>query len=346
MKKLTPLCYALFIPIVLVSTLSVQGMKRLLSKSKQSKQLVPQAKEYDDSYSLNSLPNEILINIFFQTLVADEEQTDSFENNIKNFVQLNSVCKKFNSALTFNNVLTVETIRDFCKNCDQYEKDQVLCNLIEPICSVNYNAYRLPLLLLIYAGADVNIKRCSDPLLSKVVRYNDVQMANILFKHHAESNVIPHGTPTFFFAKTVAMAQVFINNGANVHKTIRDKTNVLWHTYDLAYPADLMEFYLGHNVDAKNACADKSCLLHGLALQNYNENVHNLDTFTDSLLKKAGLLLDVIPDMINTLNQARKTPLDFAQQSLKYAQNHGPSEVVIAFEKLIALFRERGAFTA
>jgi len=203
MNKLT--CIVFSVSVILVNTLSVQGMKRSLSKYKQSKQLALKAKEYDNSYLLNSLPNEIVINIFFQTLVADEEQTNSFENNIKKFVQLNSVCKKFNSALTFNNVLTVETISDFCKNCDQYEKDQVLRNLIEPICSVNYHAHRLPILLLLYAGADVKTKRSSDPLLSKVVRYNDVQMAKVLFKLHAESNVAPHGTPTLLI-----MGQMYI----------------------------------------------------------------------------------------------------------------------------------------
>ncbi len=67
-------------------------------------------------------------------------------------MSLSTLCKKF------NNVLAPEVIGSLCRTYTFKIKNETLQNLITTIKNSNYETRRIPILLLIYAGADVNIE--------------------------------------------------------------------------------------------------------------------------------------------------------------------------------------------
>jgi len=334
--------------------------------------LALQPEEYNNNDCLlTRLPNETLIDILSHCLIKDENSKKSLKYSIKEFMQLSTTCKNFNRILTF------ETIGTLCKKYAQGDKNRVLQNLVN---DGRYATTRLPILILICAGADantrenthtrkdahdemcirgtwlrdgnqivkVNISTMQQPskvnnkingksLLGNAIFNNDAELATTLFRHHANPKVRNGFSPLFFYAKTVEIAQMFIDNGVNLRATdIRG--NVLWHIVINHYPSDLMLLYLKHNVDPKKLSQlDGSCLLYALAKQKRTNN-------TDDFLKKGELLLAAIPDMVNALNKDGKTPVDIAQESLETLQPG--SETYKAFEALITLFKERGGKTA
>ncbi len=93
-----------------------------------------------------------------------------------------------------------------------------------------------------------------------------------------------------------------------------------------------MAFYIEKGVPATIRHAwDNSCLLHSIAsIVSYKE--------PDNVLKKAKLLLGIIPDMVNTSDNYKRTPIDIAQKSLAESK----STHAQVFEKLIKLFRKHG----
>jgi hypothetical protein len=98
-----------------------------------------------------------------------------------------------------------------------------------------------------------------------------------------------------------------------------------------------MELYLTHHVDAKKLrMSDGSCLLHALGWSNLNIDNH--------FFKKVQLLVEAVPDIINTVNQKGETPLDLAYNALEtyYKKNIDPGTL----KAVIALFRRCGGKTA
>lgn len=364
MKKLNLTFNEVWISALLLSMVSMHSME------KEYAQLASQAEEYNEHYcQLTSLPPEKLIQILSHCLVQTEDQLKSFEDSVETFIRLNSTCK------IFNRLLTLEEISDFFKNYTQIDKDTILQNFIETMgprnyyspnrILDNYTIKRIPALLLVYAGANVNIKVGSDSsgtpssLLHVAVMHDDAQFVATLFKYHADSQATDGiEEPIFWLAKTVEIAQLFIGNGVDLHAVnstlINPDPNVLWHIIDNEiYPSELMALYLKNHVNAKPLYYDKFlllhnahpesyrqgdnyCLLHTLSWWNSHKKINNIDDF----LKKGELLLNAIPDMINTLNENGKTPLDVAQEGLKNAKT--PE----AFKGLIVLLRMRGALTA
>lgn len=278
-------------------------------------QLALQAEEYNNNCLLTKLPSEIFIDI------------QSLEDSIKFFMKLSCTCKSFNKLLTF------ETIGKLCKNYALVDKNETLKKIMEIINYPSYESKRLSTLILICAGADANTKCYNGGLLDSAVSYNDAQMVAVLFKYHADPNARDIFGPVFFCIKTVEMAQMFIDNGVDVHATKHSgPPNVLWKMLENEYPSELMALYLEKGVDATQPHSwDNSCLLHGLAKEYVAYPI-------DNFLKKADLLLDAISYMINITNRYGETPLDLVRER-KYSISE-------ASEKLIALFIKCGGRNA
>jgi len=333
MKQLTRTLNALFISTIFLGTMSVHSMENSYNNYTQKALL---AEKYNDTVCLlTHLPNEKLIDIFSFCLADDVDQVKSLEKSIKSFMRINMVCRNFNRLLTF------ETVGKLCKNYALDDKNYALRSLMRRTSAPDYKKSRLPMLILICAHASTTNKVNSySTLLSTAVIEDDVPFVTTLFKHHVDPNEILFCTsnPTFFSVKTMKMAQLFIDNGVKIHSTNSNATNVLWAMVNHEYPSELMEFYLMHHVDAtKLTPYSNSCLLHALGKSTFRYyRTMNLDDF----LRKATLLLNAIPNMVNKLDRYGNTPLDNAQKSLEKSKKY--NDFPEAFEKLIALYRKHG----
>jgi len=284
------------------------------------------AEKYNQKNQLTSLPNDALKQILSYGHVNGINPIQALKNSIKNLIQLKSTCKRF------NNLLTAETIGNFCKDYDLAAKNKLLSNLD---LILFYEKKRQSVLILICAGADPNITIGYNQLILFQALWNkDIPLIDTLFKHHANPNQHFRSQPIFFHADTLEIAQKFIDQGANIHAVDDNNANVLWEAVGQGYSLELLTFYLDKKVDAKNISHHHSeaCVLHSIA---------NLDTPStinvDVLLKKATLLLDTIPHMINTLNSHNETPLDLAQKNYIY-----PTTLA----QLTYLFKKRGGLTS
>lgn len=329
MKKLIITFKAILVFAISTILVSVQAMLNLNTAIRNKSE---QAERYNQHNALVSLQKNAFNKILLHCHTHDYDPAQALEKSIKTFIALSTISKHFNA------LLTCETIGELCKNYSRTNKKKVLKKIMKNMHISNYNAKRFPALILICAGADPNTVVNGSSLLYKAVTHEDEQLLTTLFKYNANSNEACEVCPTFFYAETVEIAQIFINNEVNVHTTeSHNKTNVLWDVLDNEYPIELIKFYLEQNVDATAIRPfDNACLLHELAWSNYYVHLSSPDNF----LKKAILLLDTIPYMINTLNKNGSTPIDLAyksQQERLYSD---------AFKELIILFRKCGGKTA
>ncbi len=323
MKKSIYLLAIIMTSALIVLNTPILAMKRLHTANSL------QAEEYNDTTcQLTRLPHEILFMIFPHCITQDENQVTSLEKSIKTLMLLKSTCKIFNGLLNLKN------IGHLCKGYTQDAKSKALHKVMLSI--PPYIPRRTPIFILVYAGANTNVKAYRHSLLFSATLNNDTELITTLFEHQASPNAKTTQGPVFFHSRTTEIAQLFIAKGANVH-AVSYGTNVLWSTLDSQYPSDLVELYLTHKVDAKQLNPyDNSCLLHALASDYY---IRDADVF----LKKAIILLNAIPDMINALDEDGQTPMNIAQNSLEESQKYGTPEVL---KKLITLFKERGGLTA
>lgn len=343
MQKLTRTINVTWMLAILFGIVSVQGMECPLNEREQDyTQSALQAAACDaNNCLLTKLPRETLINIFSHCIVQSEDQVKSLEKSIKTFMKLSITCKFFNQLLTF------ETIGNFCKSYTLYVKSTALHSLMQHMSDKTYTIQRLPALILVCAGAYPNIEAyLGHPLIRDAVQHNDTQLVTTLFKHHVDPNMklrrLTNSTsviPIFFYAKTVEMAQLFIDNGADVHMTRSNPAgNVLWHIVDEdEYSTELVEFYLKLHVDVHERHPwDNSCLLHAFMNQ---LKVNNSDDY----YRKGTLLLDAMSDIVNQLNNDNQTPLDILYQQLDDDELY---EAMLTHIPFYASFRERGGLRA
>jgi len=328
-----------FISIMLFTTLSMHGMETCESSELRNQiELCNQEHDSNVCFVIN-LPTELFPSI------------QSLENNIKFFMKLSSTCEKF------NRLLTVEEIGKRCKDYSSNDKNKILLNMLLFIQSKE----RLPIFILICAGVDVNCEKMS--LLKSAVKQGDTQLAQLLFQHNADPNTVIdvsqpdllmlNAIPVFFLIKTMEMVQIFIAHGCDIHKGDIYGGSVLWYIMDNSYPADLMKFYLTQKVDTKalsNVDKEKpwrrKSLLHRFAETPYSGTFKDISNF----LEKAKLLLDTLPEQVNTADKQGLTPLDIIEESLKrFKRRNSRLEnkvAKIAFKVLKELFFEYNGMTA
>lgn len=289
------------------------------------------------------LPHNTLQQILSYCLAQDDNQTKALRNSIKFFMQLSTTCYKLRWLVTH------QTIGNLCKDYKSRAKTKNLKKVVQSMDKHTYHTKRLPALILICSGVFEKTEYDVYWLLEQVLANNDVELVATLFKHNAidqNRKTIPFGHPILFCATTKKIAQMFIAHGADIHAINNEGKNILWIiAYNDPYPSKLLHFYLQQGVNARRLNHFfGSCLFHELARTFSDKN-----TDIDNFLKKAKLILNAIPDMINTLNNIEKTPLDVAQESLEIAYVRGTESHYYgkaeAYEKLIALFKQYGAKT-
>jgi hypothetical protein len=262
----------------------------------------------------------------------ENPQVKELKDTVKSFMQLSATCTLCNW------LFTSAMIGNLCKNYDQKIKNQVFGGLVKKTLTLHYD--RLPISILVCAGADVKAGYDSTLLLSKAVLCNDVKLVKTLLNHGTNPDsindidfpAIPNKEPIFFQAKTEEMARAFIEGKVNVHMNSSWKVNVLWKVIGHEYPSELLELYLVRGADPKKLRSDDTCLWHRIAWLGLNGD--------DNFLKKVSILLDVIPDMVNALDRDDDTPLDVAQRNVRRKEYDR-----LANEQCIALLRKNGALT-
>lgn len=291
------------------------------------------SEEYNQSNTLITLFSDIFNQIIACCHTHDNNEIKALEKSIKTFMQFSATCKAMHKFLTH------EVIGNFCKDYTPETKLKMFRTLMEPTYKPGDEIKHLPAVILLCAGTEnTHIKNELSCLLIEAIRSNNIQRAATLFKHNADPNTQDNTVPVFFHAETVEMAQVFIHNKVDIDmNSLWPDTNVLWEVVRTKYPSELMGLYLTHRVNAETLRpSDESCLLHALGWSNLNIDNH--------FLKKAQLLVEAIPHMINTINQRGETPLDLAHSALEtyYKKNINPGTL----NAVITLFRRCGGKTA
>jgi hypothetical protein len=114
----------------------------------------------------------------------------------------------------FNSFLNTSTIADLCKNYDQDIKDKTLQSIIDTVQHFKYRSKRVPLYILIYAGANPNTTRSysSECVLLDAILENDDQLVNLLLEHGADPNakIALETSWIFFYAKKKEIAHMLI----------------------------------------------------------------------------------------------------------------------------------------
>ncbi len=343
MNKLVFALNATWMSAILLSMFSTQGMEN------QTQLALYEEKHSNNDYSLTSLPNEILSDIFSYSLSVDANHiksiktsiigpachngqlftityedkdaiVDSLKKSIKNCMKLSTMCKKFNT------LLSPKTIGNFQKNYAFDTKNSLAKLLKYP----SHHTYDLPILILVYAGAKYK------SLLPKAILHEHVKLITVLLENKVDPNRDYCNQPAFFYADTKEVAEILVNGGANINakatKWPAGQPNVLWSIVADQKKSELIQFYLDRGIDAHVLCSHcGTCILHALG------NVSCPIKFPDRLLKQAKILLKALPDMINAIDRCGRTPLNNIQMFLKYEP---------VSKKLVKLFKKHGALTA
>jgi len=252
------------------------------------------ATKYNEQNALVQLHLNTNGNVCYH-LHENDDQTNDLTSFIKSFLALRSICTYF------NNCLTAKQIGKFCASYAQEIKDNTLKIMLDK----DYQKLRFPFLILVYSKADFNIKK--NLLFQKTLHNNDLSFTEILLKHSANPNKPFSRFPPLFYARTKEAAQLLIDNGADIQiKDPTHKINVLWflinsNTNDFKNRLELFQFYINKGVDPKVLSNDNTCLFHHL--------IYNFQKY-ETHIQYAEILLSVIPEMINTVDIEKQTPLD------------------------------------
>lgn len=284
-----------------------------------------QATTYNCNHYFLSVPDEVLVQIFSKII------TESLEDIIKNFLRFSTTCKRINS------LLTVQRVGAACKGYDFDQKNKTLEKLMRSANDYTHSFRRRAALMLVYAGSD-GIGDRHYSLLQRAVHYKDIPMIAALFENHVDPNEKDLRGPILFDVSTVQIAKMFIAQGADVHVLKRGNNILCEIISDDEKPSDLIKLYLTCNVNVQEKNAHTGfCILHMLGRFNYCF-MYDVDNF----LKKAQILLNAIPGMVNALDKEGKTPIDIACESM----NKASKTTYEAYKALIELFRQYGGKTS
>ncbi len=266
------------------------------------------------------------------------------------FCKLNQICKKFQQTMD------VKTIGTIFQHCNEVLNNVTLAHIIlknenvaisamDPVFYLSKRKIALGLLCsntntkldnesrksILYSA----VKNELGKLLYSAMEYDDRELIEFLCneKHIDIPETYWDEVPVFFWAKTVQMAQLCQSNGIKLD-TGHLFPNILWTAITSDnIPSAMVEFYLQQNIPIQPRDLDGKSLLHRLAhcCGSTKVNINNL-------LHKGELLLTKEPLLINALDNASKTPLDYAQQALSLNRESAL--------KLIALFKDKGGVTS
>lgn len=279
---------------------------------------------YNARIPLLSLPQDVLR--YIQVLSINSN--DFLVKAVQTIPDLQLSCKQFYSIKLSFQYIGENILHHYPQN----EKD----SLFQKCFKTNGITNMTPLkTILLYAGLEERaVDHCILSELQYATEKDDLEMIATCLKYNCNTAALSSHVPPFFLAKSCQAAQLFINRGTDLSTSTDMYPNVLWYVLDKENSLELLRLYLQHGIDPKKINPSTGdCLLHNLDIASAH---YFAGTNRKNFLESAELLLNALPNMINTLNAANKTPLDgFKQQN----KNKTISD-------LITLFKTRGAKTA
>lgn len=279
------------------------------------------AEEYNKKIALNRVPKDVSQYMF--AILFDPQ--NSVEENLRTSLVLSRVCTQLND---------VSYYVTFLEKHPEADKNAAFIQILDTINDAKYFSRRKPLQLLLHAGADPNCTTdVRHSLLERAIDYNDFGMILLLSDYKANFNMKDiHGDSLIFSVQSESIARIFESEGADFHAKSRFYPNVLsfccWSLYESEGIKSLVQFYLDKKVDPRILDERKRCLLHQIAGTDY------IGQLSESYQETVILFLNLLPDLINTLDNDKKTSLDLA------LENH------FQHKNIIELFKKYGAKTA
>lgn len=323
MQKLAFSFTAIWISTLLVNTISVRGMET-------HEHSASRAEKYNKKNPLLLMP-DILSNILLCCHIHDTNEAKALAQSIKFFIRLSCTCKSLNAFLN------LETIGNLCKNYAPDTKNLILQKLIQRMAFFGNQSlsagciYNAPILIIIHALEKTDQKEQISSLLGQVIYQNNLPMLKKLYVYKVNLNITVSKTnfyakPLFFYANTIDMVQLFINDHVNLQAVDECDKNVLWHVVENNYPSELIWFYLKQGVDAtQRHPTNGSCLLHEVAVMQSFNKAWDIAKNLENSINQGNILLNAMTGMVNALNHNGQTPLYLAQ---KY---NAPAEIIRLF---------------
>jgi hypothetical protein len=256
-----------------------------------------------DQYNKEKVPLLVIPDLLASIFT---NQAIPIETAVQNALKLGATCKRLNLAC-LGTLLRAYPIED---------RNAVMTKL-QRYLQCGYACKRNALQLLIYAQAQPNVwdpEFCyqHSTLLYQATCHDDAEMVQLLFAFGADPHEESMENPTFWNTRNSTMLQLFIAQGVDVRKCGKNNTNVLWELV-WAWNADihLMKFYLERGVSPRLLDQDGASILHHVIKWSNMSTNRSINP----RMPKIALLLSTIPDMVNTRNDAGKTPLDCAKQT-------------------------------
>ena len=255
----------------------------------------------------------------------------------KTAVKLDRVSKSFHSALT------PDTLSLMFRQYDPKAKNILFTEIIHSdeidaaIFGINESYYPSKR-RFIMALLKNNSPYAGDPhsiIVSSALKYNDSELVQFLFDNKQNHLILANDwnqIPAFFHARTPEMAQLFKQHNIplnSVKPEHHSDPNILWYAIrDRSTSAETVQYYIRENIPFIKHKTNGETLLHNLS------NVHTTDETVQNNIKKAQLLLEKDPTLLNATDSNNCTPLDSAHNTMHgfaWVDDTEPMQQYIAF---------------
>jgi hypothetical protein len=328
MKKLKFIRY-LFVCCFLINTVSMQCMLKCVN------------------YFI-SLPTDIVKIIFSYSNKHTADEKKAIVKTIKNVMALSCTCKKFRQTLDCK--IVGEIFKKYSDEAKKYLLKKIVFRVkgyhgyrsLESdvhMQAIDYLARRYLFLGFINAGAPVPEK-----LIDTALYYDDIELISLLCEKKINLCAFRHNIdePLFFNLQTKRMAKLCEKNNIDLHMTSISCPNILWKVVSNSkISSNVLEHLLARNIAILPRIGNGNSLLHKLVIS----CTYSIKDINDHI-NKGKLLLKKQPDLINTLNNDKETPLDVAKGILKILKSYGSVDSIDNIDQIIKFLEDNDRKTS
>lgn len=187
---------------------------------------------------------------------------------------------------------------------------------------LGYHKLRYQIAASVYLGAKMNVNISSGPLIDQVTLFNDLPLAQLMLSK-MDSNDDNHlSEPSFFGARSVAMAELFLAHGTNINRKKKNGETYLHQVVSLGHDKALITWCKQKGLSPLTPDKDGWTVLHTLAI---------LPSLKRGIVLLEGLDNKILIELIQMKSKKGKTASDILQ-----TQTTSDARALLAFlqEKL------------